>query len=140
MVSVDSEPKLLFVSVPMTGRKLADIKADMEWCRKKVEELTGEKYVVADTLFPNGDRDPLGALANALVQMSKSDAIFFAPGWEASRGCRFEDEISGAYAGEYGIKQIFYTNKSRDSIWTGSIEIEEIQEGEIPPDAEYRFY
>lgn len=96
--------KKLFISQPMKGKKDEEIKNERETAITRAKEIIGEDVDVLETFFNDftSDAKPLQYLARSIEYLAMADIAYFAPGWEAARGCRIEHDC----AVEYGIDRI----------------------------------
>lgn len=100
--------KKLFISQPMSGLSQEQILLERNIAYEKAKEvLKDDEVVVLDSYFydynPTNNRIPLQYLAKALTVLADADIVYFAEGWEGSRGCRVEHQC----AIEYGIPFIY---------------------------------
>lgn len=88
----------IFISIPMTGRDENVVKEEM--------------YSIMETKFPNDTMiDQMKVTSNLdnyvdimgadIRCMSQADHVYFAPGWENSRGCLIEKRVCDAYGIPY---------------------------------------
>lgn len=93
--------KRLFISQPMNGKTDEEILAVREKAIKSAEERLGEPLEIIDSFFQSvpADARPLWFLGKSLELLSTADVVFFAKGWEGTRGCKIENTC----AIEYGI-------------------------------------
>lgn len=100
----------LFISMPMRGLEINEIKKKMKESKKLVEEILGEDLYLIDSVFdtaPGGDTNiPVWYLGESLKKLAQADVAFFAEGWKDARGCKIEHET----AVQYGIPMIEPTN------------------------------
>ena len=96
--------KKLFISQPMKGKSDEEILREREKAITKAKETLGEEVELIDSFFQSAPADarPLWFLGKSLELLSTADIAYFAPGWEAARGCKIEHIC----AEEYGIKTI----------------------------------
>lgn len=88
----------LYISQPMRGKHMADIMAERkQLIAEAAVELRTDDILVLDTLFVNHDAPPLAMLGRSIEKMAEADAVIFAPGWQAARGCRIEHAAAEAY-------------------------------------------
>lgn len=84
----------IFVCVPMTGRTTAEIEKDIEIAKSMI----GFKHVIFFGTAPlDKEGDEVTALGDAIKTLGGCDAAVFAPGWEASLGCKLIHEVCEAY-------------------------------------------
>ena len=97
--------KKLFISQPMRGKTDEEILAARERAIESAERNLGEKVEVIDSFFrdvPEMKNQALWCLGKSLELMAEADVVYFAPGWEETRGCRIENQA----AIEYGLDVI----------------------------------
>jgi len=96
--------KKLFISQPMRGKTDEEILREREQAVAMAEAALGEKVEVIDSFFQGApaDKKPLWFLGKSLELLADADVAYFAPGWQAARGCRIE-RFS---AFEYGVPAI----------------------------------
>ena len=101
--------KRLFISQPMSGLTAEKIAEQRQTAVEQAKELVCDDIEVIDTIYKDFSKDinPLIYLSRAIADLSTADLVFFAKGWEISRGCKIEH----ACAVEYNIPVIYY-NKS----------------------------
>lgn len=94
----------VMISQPMRGKTIEKVKKERSEVIKKLQECG---YTVLDTVFGNpvqpDDNEAIYNLAESIKYIAKADIIYFMKGWEYSRGCKIEHEVSV----EYG-KEIIY--------------------------------
>lgn len=87
----------LFISQPMKGKTDEEIKLE----RKRVIELAkrhfGDDLEVIDSFFEGQNDNPLVCLGESLKRMAEADIVWFAFGWEKTRGCMMEREAVEKY-------------------------------------------
>lgn len=96
----------VFISQPMTGRTLDEIKKERQDIETIMHELNdglstkGISVKVIDSFdeqaFIEG-RNPLDCLGDCIKKMSEANIVVFAPGWDKSRGCRIEHQCAVEY-------------------------------------------
>ena len=96
----------VFISQPMTGRTLDEVKKERQDIETIMHELNdglstkGISVKVIDSFdeqaFIRG-RNPLDCLGDCIKKMSEADIVVFAPGWDKSRGCRIEHQCAVEY-------------------------------------------
>lgn len=88
------------ISQPMRGRSTEYIRKEREAAVKYLEDQGIE---VVDTVFEDFSKDlsyknvPLAYLAKSLEQIAQVDVVYFMPGWDEARGCKFERQCCIAY-------------------------------------------
>jgi hypothetical protein len=96
----------VMISQPMAGKTEKEIKET----REKAIKLFKEKgYKFINTLFTDAwysdkamkergvEQIPLCFLAKSLENMCLCNIVYFAKGWEKTRGCRIEHEVAKQY-------------------------------------------
>ena len=118
--SLDKNPVYnVFISQPMTGLSIEDIKEVREKAEKAARMYVTREYhdeICAATFYKNyiniidnlqedlpADTHSLEYLGNDIKMLKDADFIFFCKDWEYSRGCNIEFQV----AKTYGIKMIF---------------------------------
>ena len=98
------EQKVQGASSVMRGKIDADILAERNLAIARAKETTGDDVEVLETFFQNApvDAKPLWFLGKSLEFLADADVAYFAPGWEAARGCKIEHQS----AVDYGIQVI----------------------------------
>ena len=97
--------KKVFISQPMSG--LADAKIKEE--RAKATEIVkdyfkDEEVEIIDSYIEDAsfdERSPVYFLGESIKCLSEADFIFFAKGWDHSRGCKIEHAIAENYRISY---------------------------------------
>lgn len=91
----------LFISQPMAGRDDTQILQERQKAIEEAKTILEEEVEVIDSFLPGKpvDAGPLWYLAKSLELLATADAVYFAKGWEAARGC----QIERACAVRYGI-------------------------------------
>lgn len=96
-VRVTRSPKQrLFISLPMRGRNVDDIRQDL----KKLYKPLKENYELIDTIWPEtneAENNQTWYLGKSIQALGTADLVMFAPGWENAYGCRVERMICGLY-------------------------------------------
>lgn len=111
--------KKIYISIPITGHKIEEVKNKLESVRETLKTQYGEDKVELITPFDVGkntfDKPYEYYLSRDLEVILKCDAVFFCKGWETSKGCRlemsaveiygknklFETEIVAPFTGRY---------------------------------------
>lgn len=104
--------KTLFISQPMNGLTNEEVLKT----RKKATEYISSIYpdnniVVIDSYKQqeNTDYNAISAvnlLGNAISMMASANIIYFAPGWQKSKGCQIENEVARRWLEETGVELI----------------------------------
>ena len=93
----------VFIIQLMSGRSDEDILAERKVIVKQLREYGYEPIESwINENAPEGTCAPVWYLGRSIEMLSKADYIYLAPGWEAGRGCRVEQEI----AAEYNIPEV----------------------------------
>ena len=99
----------VFISVPMSGRPDADVRADIERATtaiKKKFDTAGKQVEIVhnfDCVIAPPEEcihlvtNSLRYLGEAVRQMAFCDTVYFCRGWENSPGCNIEREICKRY-------------------------------------------
>ncbi len=91
----------VMISQPMRGKTIDRVKKERAEIVKKLQECG---YTVLDTVFGNpaqpDDNEAIYNLAESIKYIAKSDIVYFMKGWEYSRGCKIEHEVSVQYGKE----------------------------------------
>lgn len=90
----------VYISVPMSGRTVKEVEADIK-AAKKDFAFNGKRTKFCsniDIFKQHPDLDPLLGLATAIERMSDVDAIYVCDGWRKSKGCRIEVAIALLYS------------------------------------------
>ena len=96
--------KKLFVSQPMRGKTIEEIKQTRNEAIVIAHNITNEDVEVIDSFFEDApvDAKPLWYLGKSLELLADADFAYFAPGWNEARGCIVEHYCCK----EYGVKII----------------------------------
>lgn len=89
--------KKLFISQPMTGKTDEEIRREREKAIQAAREMLDDDVEVLDSYFPDFNGSPLEYLGRVISMLADADIMYFAPGWEYSRGCRIEHECAIVY-------------------------------------------
>lgn len=92
----------IMISQPMSGLSLSEIAYQRDKIERKLESLGHE---VANSYFKEFNEEnrcdlahvPVYYLGKALQKMAECDAVYFAEGWELSRGCVIERAVAENY-------------------------------------------
>ena len=94
-----SRPVLAFISVPMNGRSVNDIRKQVD----EVKELLKKAFkndiieIVSPVGLSEGNTNVLSRLemlGNSIGKMNEADVIIFADGWNEAPGCRVEKTVA----------------------------------------------
>lgn len=101
--NLPSELPKLFISMPMKGKLLKDIRKEYAKAIFDAEQKLG--YITMP-IYQLGKRPttPAEALGESIADMGNADIVYFAEGWDLSRGCKIEHLVCE----EYGIPYIEY--------------------------------
>jgi hypothetical protein len=96
--------KKLFISQPMRGKTDEEILAVRKKAIESAEKLIDEPVEVIDSFFraAPANAKPLWFLGKSLELLATADVVYFAEGWNETRGCRIEHIC----AVEYNIDRI----------------------------------
>ena len=97
--------KRVFISQPMSGKSIEDIKKVRDEAAKEVSEILSEEIEVVDSLFetlPKG-LNSIWYLGCAIKLLANADLAYFTRGWESYRGCKIEHTVCT----EYGVKTMY---------------------------------
>lgn len=95
----------LFISQPMKGRTDEEILAERERVAKEVQEVYEDEVEVIDSYFPDAhDYNPLVDLGRRIQLIAGADLVYFARGWEKSRGCKFEHTCAEEYGKDLAVE------------------------------------
>lgn len=112
----------VFISQPMTGHTLEEVKSEREAVIAIMQQLDkglrtfGHTVEVVDSFDEEAfkeHRNPLECLGDCIKIMSTCNVVVFVPGWEKSRGCRVEHLC----AVEYNISTVMLKDTNT---YTGS--------------------
>lgn len=94
----------LFVSTPMRGREIEDIRARMNYILSAVNKLVpseSEKYELLDTIWQEPEPDDIRHhcyyLGKSISALSQADLVVFDVDWYEATGCRFEKWVCDNY-------------------------------------------
>ncbi len=88
----------VFISLPMTGRSVENIREDLARIRAA---LASAGHIASDG-FETEDAGtqvnwPVWCLGNSFKRLAGCDAAYFAEGWQRSKGCAMEHEVCKLY-------------------------------------------
>lgn len=100
--------EVVFISLPMNGRKPLDVMDDLARARKAYMTMSDAHHFVSfcHNFQPDIPAEENGAkkgqesvwyLGRALEAISKCDRVFFYGDWQNARGCLIEHEICEKY-------------------------------------------
>lgn len=93
--------KKLFISLPMAGKSVEEIRNKMAEYKENAEYLMGEELELIDTLIkyvPENVKDPaIWCLGESITLMADADVVYFGRGWRSARGCIVEYEVAYRY-------------------------------------------
>ncbi len=100
----------IFISQPMNGLTLEQIKNDREKCINIIDKyLSKNEYYILDNIREdeinianNMKNSRVYMLGNSISLLGNADLVIFLKGWEDSLGCSVEDFVCE----EYDIKRI----------------------------------
>ena len=87
---------VVFISQPMSGKSDAEILTVREEVKAIIREKYGDNVFIIDS-FIKSNKSPVYMLGTAISLMSSADVVFFAKGWEHSRGCKIEHQVAESY-------------------------------------------
>ena len=95
--------KKLFISMPMNGRSLDEIREAMNnlfelFKRVQYYKNDNSEYELLDTVFDFDDKNGIYYLGQSLLKLSEADVALFAREWQGARGCKLENEIAVLYS------------------------------------------
>lgn len=88
----------VFISMPMNGRSDKQVSRYFNKYANNIYEEYGEDTEILDSIFdlPKGS-SPILYLAKSIELVDKADVVYFAEGWNKSRGCRIENSVARHY-------------------------------------------
>jgi hypothetical protein len=93
--------KKIFISQPMNGKTDKEILEQRKIAIAAAEHFLGEPVEEIKSFFedynPENGCIPLKYLAKSIDLLADADVVYFAPGWEETRGCKIEHECAEAY-------------------------------------------
>ena len=84
----------VFISQPMTGFDINEVKKQRQ---PVIDKLQEQGYEVLDSILEYKTKNNMWLLGKSIQILSKADYIYFMKGFENSRGCRIEYEVSKRY-------------------------------------------
>ena len=89
----------IFISQPMKGKTNDEIKKERELIIRDIEGMMeDEPFEIMDTVFEDiKGATPLKFLAKSLMVLADADMVYFADGWQDTRGCQLEHECAMQY-------------------------------------------
>ncbi|MBR3693567.1 MAG: hypothetical protein IKL88_03475 [Erysipelotrichales bacterium] len=88
----------VFISMPMYAKSKAEILEEKQRCVNNVIRRYGNSVQIIDSVFDNHKETlPLYNLAKSISLMADADVVYFAKGWEHTRGCVIEHECATRY-------------------------------------------
>lgn len=107
---MEEKKKKVYISVPISGRDMKDVEADVERLRGIIEEW-GMEAVSPLEVSPGGDDVSYAEhMGRDITALMGCDAALFAKGWEMSKGCALELYV----AVHYGILDLFECHVTKD--------------------------
>lgn len=82
--------KKVFVSIPMKGKSIKEIKEDINSKYDKIKEKVNEPFEIIDSVIEEEYDSPIMYLAKSLEILSTADLAYFCKGWESANGCTIE--------------------------------------------------
>lgn len=94
----------VFISLGLHNKSEDEVKATLKKSVEDISSIIGDDFIVVHNADCDGPENVgrLYYLGEAIKQMDRCDAIYFADGWKDHKGCRVEYQV----AREYGIKII----------------------------------
>lgn len=91
--------KRLFISQPMRGKSNDEILLERNEAIVRAKNITNEEIEVIDSFFKDApvDAKPLWFLGESIKLLADADIVYFAEGWESTRGCIIEHECAVRY-------------------------------------------
>ena len=91
--------KRLFISQPMRGKSNEEIRQVRNESVVIAHNITNDDIEVIDSFFQDApiDAKPLWFLGKSLELLSTADFVYFAEGWDKTRGCIIEHECAVRY-------------------------------------------
>lgn len=123
------QKKKVFISLPMHGRTIADIRKDQI---RYFSMLNPEKYELIDTavlIDPNLEKTMseneirIWCLGNSIQKMAFADLVIMAPGWTSANGCCVERDVACRYGkriidlDDYAMNILYVDDKATDMDW-----------------------
>lgn len=100
----------VFISQPMRGFSESEIELVRSIATTDIKQRLGDDVIIIDSVRKQGEyinrKQTLGALwqlGHCIELLSTADVVYFARGWQESRGCRIEHLC----AQEYGITTMY---------------------------------
>lgn len=92
----------VFISQPMNGKTNEEILKARGEAELKVSDMISEECEFIDSFIDNHDKksadcNPLWYLGKSIEKLSEADVVFFASGWEQTRGCQIEHQCAELY-------------------------------------------
>lgn len=88
----------LFISIPMRGKSTEQIIEEWTELAAKAQAQLNEDFIIIQSIFPQDDtKHPLVYLGRSIMLMADADVVYFALGWEDSRGCVIEHMAATKY-------------------------------------------
>lgn len=106
---MEEKKKKVYISVPISGRDMKDVEADVERLRGIIEEW-GMEAVSPLEVSPSGDEANFASMGRSVMALMVCDAALFADGWSKSKRCRVEMYV----AVQYGILELYERHAMKD--------------------------
>lgn len=111
----------LFISLPMRGLDISEIRLTMNDIRHTIESSFNEPFELIDTVIeetPKSDvlDDGSWYLGQSIQLLSTADICVFHPGWRDARGCIIEHMVCALYNIPYVDMSIDYDFEKDDTI------------------------
>lgn len=98
----------IYVSIPITGRDLEEVKEELAEVKTKLEQYDVEVVTPLDMPDWKPDQTWEWYMVRCLAMMNRCQAIYMCDGWKQSAGCRLELE----YARMHNIKDVLVSDTS----------------------------
>ena len=92
--------KKLFISLPMAGLSIEEIRSKMAEYKENAEYLMGEELELIDTIIteaPDVKEIGVWCVGKSITMMADADVVYFGRGWRSARGCLVEYEAAYRY-------------------------------------------
>ena len=91
--------KKLFISQPMRGKNNDEIRQVRNESIVIAHNICNEDIEVIDSFFEGApvDAKPLWYLGRSIELLAEADYVYFAEGWDKTRGCIIEHECAVRY-------------------------------------------
>ena len=126
-------PKL-FVSLPMNGREIDDIRTDMNAICRIVSSEMDEQFELIDTVWTDEPSDYILAdpgacgawyLGKSISALAEADLAVFDSDWRAARGCIIEHMVCALYNIPYVDMSVSYHDDDLDDVQDYTVDYNE---------------